>query len=85
MTREELWAVIQHHAQQIHCAPGAATPYWGASRTLRIDERAQRISELCHQLYPLDKKYEEEQMVAKQASCQESTGASPAPLTNRLR
>ena len=85
MTREELWAVIQHHARQIHDT-GVPTPYWGSSRALQIDEHAQRISELCHQVYPLDKKWEEEQMGAKQAmaSLCQGGGDSP-PLTNRLR
>ena len=81
MSRDELWALINHHADMIktaryHGPYGAPTPicFGQMSRhALEAEQHAQRIADLCKEAYHLERKYEEEQMLENQARCGEKS------------
>lgn len=82
MSREELWNLIEYHAQSISRS-NAPTPYYGPGRALKVEDHAKRISELCHQVYPLDKKaFEESQLTKSTADQCDKAEAQPS---NRIR
>ena len=87
MTREELWSLIQHHADAIAGRKDVPTPYFWHSkqRLLAVSNSAERLLELCKQLYPLEVK-EEEQMSTKLAECGvQQANPSTLGLSNRIR
>lgn len=61
--RKELMALLKYHAEQFLDRP--PYPNYGPNRILFLEETAQRMSDLCKELYPLEKKHWEESNQAK--------------------
>lgn len=68
--RHELMALLKFHAEQF--LDRMPYPNYGPNRILFLEETAQRMSDLCKELYPLEKKQWEESNLAKSATSQKS-------------
>ena len=60
MTKDEIWALINHHCNAIRTDHSGHLNYRMSQRALNGEQRAQRIADLCKQAYHLEKKDEDE-------------------------